>query len=286
LSRLLGDLLDDTDGDGLFHVSDGESTERRVLGEDFAAHGFGGNHVDHASSAGFDVLGEFFLDLTGSSVHAAEDFLELASNVGSVAIQHGGVTVLDLTGVVHDDDLGLEALDFTGGVVLGIGGDITSLDVLDGETLDVESDVVTGGGLGHLFVMHFDGFDISGKSSGGESDVHVGLDDTGFDTSDGDRTDTADLVNVLEGETEGLVEGSFGGLNGVQGFNEAGSLVPGGFLGLLEHIVTVETGDGDEGDFGHGPSGLLEEVGKLDLDFFVSFFIDKRPSYCSRRSFV
>ena len=45
ISFLLGKILlvndlDDTDGDGLFHISDGESSERGIFGEDFDAHGF------------------------------------------------------------------------------------------------------------------------------------------------------------------------------------------------------------------------------------------------------
>ena len=82
--------------------------------------------------------------------------MELAGNVGSVAIQDWGVSVLDLSGVVHDDDLGEEVLDFSGGVRLDVTADIASLDVLDGETLDVESDVVSRNSFLELFVMHLD----------------------------------------------------------------------------------------------------------------------------------
>lgn len=41
-----GGLLDNTDGNGLFHVSDGESSQRRIFGESFTAHGFGGFQDD------------------------------------------------------------------------------------------------------------------------------------------------------------------------------------------------------------------------------------------------
>ena len=43
---LLGGGLDDTDGDGLFHVSDGESAEGWVFSEALAAEGLGGLHDD------------------------------------------------------------------------------------------------------------------------------------------------------------------------------------------------------------------------------------------------
>ena len=38
--------LDDTDGNGLPHVTDGEATKRWVLGEGLDAHGLGWNHLD------------------------------------------------------------------------------------------------------------------------------------------------------------------------------------------------------------------------------------------------
>ncbi len=38
--------LDDTDSNGLPHVTDGEATKRWVLGEGLNAHGLGRNHLD------------------------------------------------------------------------------------------------------------------------------------------------------------------------------------------------------------------------------------------------
>jgi len=152
---LLFDLLDDTDSNGLLHVSNGESTEGRILGEDFDAHGLVGGKGDHTTVAGLDELGVFFKDLTGSSVDLGLDFSELASNMGGVTIQDGAVTVLDLTGMVEDDNLSIERDGFSGGIVLGITTDVTSSDILDGDTLDVETNVVTGNSFGHGFVMHF-----------------------------------------------------------------------------------------------------------------------------------
>ena len=52
--------------------------------------------------------------------------------------------------------LGGEVLSSAGGLVLGVRGDVSSLDVLNGDILDVESDVVAGNGLGQRFVVHLD----------------------------------------------------------------------------------------------------------------------------------
>jgi hypothetical protein len=48
-----------------------------------------------------------------------------------VTIEDGCVTSSDLTRVVEDDDLGVEGGGFFGGVVLGVGSDVTSTDILD-----------------------------------------------------------------------------------------------------------------------------------------------------------
>jgi len=68
--------------------------------------------------------------------------------MGSVAIQNWGISVLDLTGVVHDDNLSGESSTFSGGVVLRVRADHTSSNIFDGNVFNVESDVVTGGGFG------------------------------------------------------------------------------------------------------------------------------------------
>ena len=50
--------------------------------------------------------------------------------------------------------LGGEVLGSAGGLVLRVGGDVSSLDVLNGDILNVESNVVAGNGLGQRFVVH------------------------------------------------------------------------------------------------------------------------------------
>ena len=276
----LVDGLDDTDGNGLAHVTDGETAERGVVGESLNTHGLGGNHLDDGGITGLDELGVVLNGLTSTAVDLLEKLRELASNVGSVAVQNGRVTSTDLTGVVQDDNLSVEGSGSSGGVVLGVGSDVTTANLLDGNVLDVEADVVTGDTLLELGVVHLNGLDFSGDVGGGEGDNHAGSDDTGLDTADGNCANTGDLVHILEGKTEGLVGGTDGGLNGVDGLEEglasglAGlglllpTLVPGAVGGGLEHVVTVEAGDGDEGDALGVVANLLDEVGGL-LDNLV-----------------
>jgi hypothetical protein len=101
-------------------------------------------------------------------------------------------------------------------------------------------------------------FNFSGDVGRSKSDDHTGLDDTGFNSADWDCADTTDLVDILERKAEGLIGGSDRGLNGVDSFKESKSLdgtglgfllptlEPGHVGGLLDHIVTVPSGDGDE----------------------------------------
>lgn len=89
LARLLGlvDLLDDTDGDGLPHVTDGEATKRRIVGVGLNAHGLAWDELDHAGITRLDELGVLLDLLTRSAINLGLDLRELAGNVGSVAIQ-------------------------------------------------------------------------------------------------------------------------------------------------------------------------------------------------------
>jgi len=256
----------------LFHVSNGVSTKRGIFLEDFAAEGLGGDEGDESGISVLDELGVLFLRFTSSSVDLVVNGFELASNMGSVAIEHGGISVLDLTGVVHDDDLRVERSNFFSWVVLGIRSDVSSADILDGDTLDVETNVVTWDGLGEGFVMHFDGLAFSLDLGGSELNEHTGLNDTSFDSADGYCSDTTDLVDVLEGKSEGLLSRSLGGFKSIKGLYEDGSLVPRGVGGLLEHVVSIETRDRDEGDGISLVTDLLEVINKFLLDFVVSFF--------------
>ena len=52
--------LDDTDGNGLFHISDGESSEGRIFSEALNAHGLAGLEEDQGGVTSLDELGLFF----------------------------------------------------------------------------------------------------------------------------------------------------------------------------------------------------------------------------------
>ena len=105
-------------------------------------------------------------------------------------------------------------------------------------------------------------------------DSHSGLDPT-----DGHRANTATLVDILEGKTERLVGGTGRRVDGIDGLKEGlasglaslglllPALVPWAVGGDVNHVVAVESGDGDESNGLGVVSDLLDEVGSLLDDF-------------------
>jgi len=266
----------------LSHVTDSETSKRGVVGESLDTHWLGWNHLDDGSVTGLDELWSVFDGFTGTTVNLLQDLRELASNVGSVAIKNWSVTSTDLTWVVKDDDLGVEGLGTLWWVVLGVTGNVTTADFLDGNVLDVETDVVSWETLGELLMVHLDGLDFSGDTGWGKGDDHTGLDDTGLNTTDWHRANTTNLVDILERKTERLVSWAGRWVNGVNGLEKGLSaglaslrlllptLVPWAVGGDIDHVVTVESGDWDEGNSLWVVSDLLDEVGGLLDDFLVT----------------
>ena len=87
------DYLDDTDGNSLPHVPDGEPSKGRELSEGLNAHGLAGEQLDNGGVAGLDELGGVLGGLAGTPVHLLQDLGELAGNVGGVAVKHRRVAV-------------------------------------------------------------------------------------------------------------------------------------------------------------------------------------------------
>ena len=281
-SSSLLNSLDDTDSDGLAHVTDGETSERRVVGEGLDAHGLGRNHLDDGSVTRLDELGVGLDRLSGTAVNLLLELRELARNVRGVAIEDGRVPSADLTRVVEDNDLGSEVGAAGRRVVLGVTGDVSTTDFLDGNVLHVETNVVTGVTSLELLVVHLDGLDFCRDVGRSKGDDHTGLENTSLDTADRHSSNTTDLVDILERKTEGLVGGTLGLLDGIDGLEEslarglAGlglllpSLVPGAVGRGSQHVVAVEAGDGNEGDSLGVVANLLDEAGSLLDDFLVT----------------
>jgi len=264
------DGLDDTDSNGSLHVSDSESTKRWEVGEGLNAHWLGWLDLDDGTVGGLDELGVLLKDFTVSSVDLLLDDVELASDVSGMAIEDWGVTVSDLTWVTKDDNLSIEGFALGGSVDLSVRCDITSFELLDRDVLDVESNVVTWDGLWELGVMHLNGLDLSLEFGWSELDSHAWFKDTSLDSANWDRTDTGDLVDILEWESEWLVHWSLWSLKLIESLVESLALVPFHVVRLLDHVVTVPSGDWDELDLLDLVTDLSEIRGDFSLDFLES----------------
>merc|ERR1712107_744062 len=166
--------------------------------------------------------------------------------------------------------MGGEVGNTSGRLVLGVGGDVASLDVV--------ANVVAGDGLGQGLVVHLDGLDLSGKIDRSKGDHHAGLDHTSLHTTHRHCSNASNFVNILEGQPEGLVGGSAGGNDGVKSLKkghavglaflplDVPALVPAHVGGSLNHVVAMPSRDGHEGNSGRVVADLLDETRHLLLD--------------------
>merc|ERR1719228_661104 len=210
----------------------------RELGEGLDTHGLAGVQEDNSSIARLDELGIVFGRLSSTAVNLLLDLSKLASNMRCVAIQHWAVSIGHLSRVVQHDDLCSEVRDSGCWLVLGVRGDISSLDILDRHVLDVEPNIVSGCGFWEGLVVHFHGLHLSGQLVGGESDDHAGLDDSSLDTTHWDCSNASNFVNILKGQSERLVCRSCWWNDGVKSFKKSGTAANIGLdLQLLSNLV-------------------------------------------------
>ena len=116
----------------------------------------------------------------------------------SVAIQDRAVSVGNLPWVVQDNDLSSEVLHPTSWLILGVRGDIPTLNVFHRDVLDVKPNVVTWSGLWERLVVHLNRLDLCGELVRGECDHHARLDDSSLYTAHWNCSNTTDFVNILK----------------------------------------------------------------------------------------
>lgn len=276
--------LDNTDSDGLSHITHSETSQWRELLEGFDAQWLRWDQVDDGGITRLDRFRVLFSRLARTTIDLLLDFGKLASNVSSVTIQHWSVSVGDLARVVQNDDLSGEVSSSLWWVVLGVTGNVSTTQFLDGDVLDVETNVVSGHGFLQGFVVHFDGLDFSGQVYWGEHDNGTWLQDTGFNTTDWYCSDTSDFVDVLQGQTQSLVGGAAWWQDGVQSFDQAltislaflalngPSLEPWHLGGDFQHVVSVPSRDWHESDGSWIVTDLLDVGGDFLLDFLETGF--------------
>uniref|UniRef100_A0A3Q2XR09 Uncharacterized protein n=1 Tax=Hippocampus comes TaxID=109280 RepID=A0A3Q2XR09_HIPCM len=165
-------------------------TKGRVSREGLHHHGLLGDHLDDGSISGLDKLGVVLKLLAGTTVDLFNELLELAGDVSCVAVQHGGIALVDLARVVQDAHLSIEVIGTLGWVVLAIACNVTTTDLLYRHILDVEADIVAGDGFREGLVVHLHGFDLSGQVGGSKCDDHARFQNASLNTTHGHCSDT------------------------------------------------------------------------------------------------
>jgi len=145
------DRFDDTDSDGLPHVTDGETTKWRVLVVRFNTakkpamstskivktisrgipHRLGGDEFGDASITGFDEFGIILDRLSTPTIDFLDELGKLAGNVGGVAIKDGSVAGTNLTRMVEYNDLSIEGSGLFSGVIFGVRAHISTTNILN-----------------------------------------------------------------------------------------------------------------------------------------------------------
>jgi len=254
---LLDDGFNNTYSNSLSHITNSKTSKRSIFREGLNNHGLGGLKGYHACITVLNELRVGFHGLTGTAIHLLVNVLELGGDVGGVAIENWAVTVLDLTRVRHDDNLGGEGFNTLGWIISVVRAYKSSLDVLYGNVLTVETNVVSGNSLGKRFMMHLYRLNLSGKTRRGEAYNHSGLKYTGLNTSYRHSTDTTNLVYILKRKTKRLVSRSLGRVDGVKSLKKDRTLVPGHVGGSVDHVITNPSRDRNEVDLSRLVSNLL-----------------------------
>ena len=121
----------------------------------------------------------------------------------------------------------------------------------------------------------------------------TGFDDTSLNTTDGNCSNSSNFVNILKGQTEGLVCGALRGDDGVKGLQErcslTGSLLGGDLPALVpvhvgggfNHVVAVPSGNGHESNSGGIVSDLsfenTKKTVKLRVEILSKISTGKTP---------
>merc|ERR1711992_498973 len=210
-SSVLGDnRLDDTYSNSLPHVTDSKTSKGREVREGFYAHGLAWNQFNNTGISRFDEFWICFSCFSSTSINFLLDFVKFASDVSSVTIQNRRITIANLTGVVKNNDLCCEVSTTSGWLILRIRSNISTLDVLNRDVLDVKSNVISWGSFWQRFVMHFNRFYFSCQSIGCEGYNHAWFDDTSLNTTYWNCSNTSNFVHILEWETKRLIGWSLG----------------------------------------------------------------------------
>lgn len=138
----------------------------------------------------------------------------------------------------NNDDLSVEVFAHFGRIVLRVRDNISSFNIFYSNTFNIESNVKSWFSFLELFVMDFDGFNISFDSRWSESNIHTNSKNSSFNSSDRYSSDSRNLVDILKGKSEGFVFRSFNSFNSINGVNETVSFEPRHLIRFLSQVFS------------------------------------------------
>src|SRR6266851_2202279 len=200
------DLLDDSHANRGSHVANGESSKLRNFLEGFKHHWSERSYLDESAVAYFEERRFLLNYLTGSRVQFAYQFLEGYTDSSRVGVQYWSVSGSDGGWMVDDDNLADERLCDRWRVVR-VTHDLASPNLILRDTADVEPDVVSGFCLGHSNMVRLDRFALADFARGHEDHFVSVLQYSRLDASYRDGPDSGYRVNVLDGNSQWLIEG-------------------------------------------------------------------------------
>merc|ERR550519_1669260 len=112
-----------------------------------------------------------------------------------MAIHDRRISILNCSGVVQHNDLGVEVLALFGWIILRVGSNISSANFFDGHILDIEANVVTWKSFWERLVVQLDRFDLGGDISRSKSHDHARLDNTSLNTTNGHCSNASPTIS-------------------------------------------------------------------------------------------
>lgn len=119
--------------------------------------------------------------------------------------------------------------------------------------------------------MHFNGLNFSLFFGWGEFNHHTWFEDTSFNSSYWNSSNTTDFVNILEWKSEWFVHWSLWRFKFIEGLVKSFTFVPFHVVRFFNHIITVPSRNWDKLDFFDFVTNFFKIVFDFNFDFFESF---------------
>uniref|UniRef100_A0ABI7WP34 Uncharacterized protein n=1 Tax=Felis catus TaxID=9685 RepID=A0ABI7WP34_FELCA len=125
--------------------------------------------------------------------------------------------------MVQDNHQSWEASCFHWWVIFAVTSHSATTNIFDRYVLDTEAHVVPRKSLTQSFMVHFNRLYFSCNTDWRKSDHQACLKDTGLHSTHRDSTNTTNFVDILEGQTQGLVSWTSRWQNAIQSSKQRGS---------------------------------------------------------------